>query len=49
LHIRVATLEDPESVTPTADVCWSEHLAWLEIGNTLKKLETTGTAPEKEH
>ena len=48
LHILVATLDEPESVTPTAHVYWSEHLAWLEIGDTLKKLETTGTAPKKE-
>ncbi len=49
LQIPVATLDDPEGVTPTAHVYWSEHLAWLEIGNTLKKLATTGTAPKKEH
>ena len=49
LHIPDATLDDPEGVTPTAHVYWSEHLAWLEIGDTLKKLATTGTAPKKEH
>ena len=49
LQIPVATLDDPEGVTPTARVYWSEHLAWLEIGDTLKKLATTGTAPKKEH
>ena len=49
LHIPVATLEDPESVTLTAHADWPERLAWLEIGNTLKKLETTGTASKKEY
>jgi len=48
-QIPVATLDDPEGMTPTAHVYWSEHLAWLEIGDTLKKLATTGTAPKKEH
>ena len=50
LHIPDATLDDPEGGTPTAHVYWSEHLAWLEIGDdTLKKLTTTGTARKKEH
>ena len=49
LHIPDATLDDPEGGTPTAHVYWSERLAWLEIGDTLKKLVTAGTAPKKEH
>ena len=49
LHISVATLDDPESVTPTAHIDRSEHLAWLKIGDTLKKLEKTGTAPNREY
>ena len=37
LHILVATLGDPESLTPKGHVYWSEHLAWLEIGAFLQK------------
>jgi len=46
LHILVATLDDPESLTPTAHVFWSEHLAWLEMGDDLKKFDTIGTSAE---
>ncbi|MDP7391688.1 MAG: GFA family protein [Alphaproteobacteria bacterium] len=45
LHILVATLDDPESLTPTAHVFWSEHLSWLEIDDGLKKFETIGSSP----
>lgn len=45
LHVPVATLDAPESLSPTAHVFWSEHLAWLEIGDDLRKYETIGTAP----
>ena len=45
LHILVATLDDPESLTPTAHVFWSEHLSWLEMDNGLKKFETIGGSP----
>ena len=42
LHILVATLDEPESLTPTAHVFWSEHLSWLTMGDKLKKFETIG-------
>ena len=45
LHILVATLDDPESLTPTAHVFWSEHLSWLEMDDGLKKFETIGGSP----
>ena len=46
LHILVATLDEPESLTPTAHVFWSEHLSWITMGDKLKKLETIGVSPE---
>ena len=45
VHILVATLDDPESLTPTAHVFWSEHLSWLEMDDGLKKFETIGGSP----
>ena len=46
LHILVATLDEPESLTPTAHVFWSEHLSWIATGDKLKKFETIGVPPE---
>ena len=48
LHILVATLDDPESLTPRGHVYWSEHLAWLEIGDDLPKFAETGTSVQKD-
>ena len=45
LYILVATLDDPESLTQTANVIWSEHLSWLEMDDGLKKFETIGDSP----
>ena len=45
IHILVTTLDDPESLTPTAHVFWSEHLSWLEIDDGLKKFKTIGGSP----
>ena len=45
LHILVAILDDPESLTPTAHVFWSEHLSWLEMDDGLKKFKTIGGSP----
>jgi len=49
LHILVATLDDPESLTPKGHVYWSEHLAWLEIGDDLPKFAETGSSVQKEN
>ena len=38
-------LDDPESLTPTAHVFWSEHLSWLEMDDGLKKFKTIGGSP----
>ena len=48
-HILVATLDDPESLTPKGHVYWSEHLAWLEIGDDLPKFAETGSSVQKEN
>lgn len=45
IHILVTTLDDPESLTPTAHVFWSEHLSWLEMDDGLKKFKTIGGSP----
>ena len=45
LHILVATLDDPEPLTLTAHVFWSEHLSWLEMDDGLKKFKTIGGSP----
>ncbi|MBT5496281.1 MAG: GFA family protein [Alphaproteobacteria bacterium] len=49
LHILVATLDDPESLTPKGHVYWSEHLAWLEIGDDLPKFAETGASVKKDN
>lgn len=48
LHILVATLDDPESLTPKGHVFWSEHLAWLEIGDDLPKFAEIGASAQKD-
>ena len=47
-HILVATLDDPEAVTPTGHVYWSEHLAWLDIGDDLPKFPESGAAARED-
>jgi len=37
LHLLVASFDDPEAVTPTAHVYWSEHLSWMERANDLPR------------
>ena len=49
LHILVATLDDRESLTPKGHVYWSEHLAWLDIGDDLPKLAETGASLQKDN
>jgi len=41
-HILAATLDDPESVTPTRHVYWAEHLAWMAPGDDLPRFPGTG-------
>lgn len=48
LHILVATLDAPETLIPTGHVYWSEHLAWLEIGDDLPKYAETGASSAAE-
>lgn len=40
-HILAATLDAPDAVRPTAHLYWGEHLAWIEPGDGLRRLDTT--------
>jgi hypothetical protein len=48
LHILVATLDNPKSLTPRGHVYWSKQLAWLEISNNLPKFAETGASAQKD-
>lgn len=41
-HILAATLDDPDSVTPTRHVYWAEHLSWMAPGDSLPRHAGTG-------
>lgn len=44
VHLYVASLENPESVTPEAHVCFAEHLSWLTIEDDLPRYPGSGVA-----
>ncbi len=48
VHLLAATLENPASVTPERHVYWAEHLPWMEDGDGLPRLPTTGLATEED-
>jgi hypothetical protein len=47
--VRYDAVGNPESLTPKGRVYWSEHLAWLEIGDDLPKFAEIDGSLQKDN